>query len=79
MLLLQSNGKMPLKEGFRDVQGGIPKKAHDSLYREVLHTYGHQHILTFQQLHSAGSILLENHNRTLDTSYLVVHADFAFT
>ena len=36
------------------LQGGIAKRLHDSLQREFLHTYGHQHILTFHNLHLAG-------------------------
>ena len=38
-------------------QGGVPKKHWDSLRREVLHTYGHEHILTLTTLQDAGEHL----------------------
>lgn len=34
--------------------GGIPKKYFDPLRREVLHTYGHENILTLSRLQEAG-------------------------
>lgn len=39
------------------MQGGVPKKHWDSLRREVLHTYGHEHILTLTTLQDAGGLL----------------------
>ncbi len=36
------------------IQGGVPKKHWDVLRREVLHTYGHEHILTLAALQDAG-------------------------
>ncbi|KAK9831278.1 hypothetical protein WJX74_010180 [Apatococcus lobatus] len=35
-------------------QGGIPKRHCDGLRREVLHTYGHEHVLTLASLQAAG-------------------------
>ncbi|KAK9837545.1 hypothetical protein WJX84_004210 [Apatococcus fuscideae] len=35
-------------------QGGIPKRHCDGLRREVLHTYGHEHVLTLASLQTAG-------------------------
>ncbi|KAK9808509.1 hypothetical protein WJX73_003066 [Symbiochloris irregularis] len=35
-------------------QGGVPKKWHDGLRRELLHTYGHEHLLTLASLQAAG-------------------------
>ncbi|KAK9830347.1 hypothetical protein WJX72_011177 [[Myrmecia] bisecta] len=35
-------------------QGGVPKKQFDALRKEVLHTYGHEHILTLTSLQDAG-------------------------
>jgi len=35
--------------------GGIPKKYYDSLRREILHTYGHENILTLSRLQDAGA------------------------
>lgn len=37
--------------------GGIPKKYFDPLRREVLHTYGHENIVTLSQLQEAGARL----------------------
>lgn len=34
--------------------GGVPKRYYDSLRREVLHTYGHEHISTLSRLQEAG-------------------------
>ena len=36
------------------LQGGVPKKHWDTLRWEVLHTYGHEHILTLAALQEAG-------------------------
>ncbi len=38
-------------------QGGVPKKHWDVLRREVVHTYGHEHILTLAALQDAGETL----------------------
>jgi hypothetical protein len=38
--------------------GGIPKKYFDPLRREVLHTYGHENILTLSRLQEAGDTLV---------------------
>ena len=38
--------------------GGIPKKYFDPLRREVLHTYGHENILTLSRLQAAGDTLV---------------------
>lgn len=38
------------------LQGGIPKKHWDVLRREVLHTYGHEHVLTLAALQDAGGL-----------------------
>ena len=35
--------------------GGVPKRYYDSLRREVLHTYGHEHISTLTRLQEAGA------------------------
>lgn len=37
-------------------QGGIPKRQYDSLRRELLVQYGHQHLLTLTALHDAGVV-----------------------
>ena len=34
--------------------GGVPKKHFDALRREILHTYGHQHIRTLTAMQDAG-------------------------
>lgn len=34
--------------------GGLPKKHFDALRREVLHTYGHENILTLSAMQDAG-------------------------
>ena len=39
------------------MQGGVPKKHWDVLRREVLHTYGHEHILTLGALQESGELL----------------------
>lgn len=36
------------------LQGGVPRKHWDVLRREVLHTYGHEHVLTLAALQDAG-------------------------
>lgn len=36
------------------MQGGVPRKHWDVLRREVLHTYGHEHVLTLAALQDAG-------------------------
>lgn len=38
--------------------GGIPKKYYDPLRREVLHTYGHENIVTLSWLQEAGGASL---------------------
>ena len=35
--------------------GGVPKRYYDTLRREVLHTYGHEHISTLTRLQEAGA------------------------
>lgn len=35
--------------------GGLPKKHFDALRREVLHTYGHENILTISSMQDAGT------------------------
>ena len=35
--------------------GGVPKKHFDALRREVLHTYGHENILTLSAMQDAGA------------------------
>lgn len=40
--------------------GGIPKKYFDPLRREVLHTYGHENILTLSRLQEAGGYWCSN-------------------
>eukprot|EP00884_Botryococcus_braunii_P006843 jgi/Botrbrau1/1615/Bobra.0185s0030.1 len=37
-------------------QGGVPKKHFDGLRKEVIHTYGHEHILTLNSLQRAGLV-----------------------
>ena len=39
------------------MQDGIPKNRYDSLRKEILTTYGHQHLVTLQLLQSAGKPL----------------------
>ena len=39
------------------MQGGMPRKHWESLRREVLHTYGHEHLLTLATLQDAGLTL----------------------
>jgi len=34
--------------------GGVPKKHFDALRREILHTYGHENILTLGAMQDAG-------------------------
>lgn len=34
--------------------GGVPKRYYDALRREILHSYGHQHISTLARLQEAG-------------------------
>ena len=36
-------------------QGGVPKKHQDALRRELLHTYGHEYLITLDLLQSAGA------------------------
>lgn len=38
-------------------QGGVPKKHQDALRRELLHTYGHEYLITLDLLQSAGAPL----------------------
>ncbi len=38
--------------------GGVPKKHFDALRREILHTYGHENIVTLSALQDAGVCLL---------------------
>ena len=40
-------------------QGGVPKKHQDALRRELLHTYGHEYLITLDLLQSAGAALQE--------------------
>lgn len=40
-------------------QGGVPKKHWDVLRREVLHTYGHEHILTLGALQESGLLKVQ--------------------
>lgn len=37
--------------------GGMPKKFHDALRREVLASYGHEHLPTLSKLQDAGALL----------------------
>lgn len=37
------------------VGGGLPRKQLDGLRQELLHTYGHQHLLTLNVLEKAGA------------------------
>ena len=34
--------------------GGVPKKHFDALRREILHTYGHENVITLSNLQDAG-------------------------
>lgn len=36
-------------------QGGVPRKFHDALRREVLHTYGHEYLPALCALQDAGA------------------------
>ncbi len=36
-------------------QGGVPRKFHDALRREVLHTYGHEYLPVLSALQDAGA------------------------
>ncbi len=36
------------------VGGGLPRRTFDALRQELLHTYGHQHLLTLNTLERAG-------------------------
>ncbi len=47
--------------------GGVPKKNYDVLRREVLHTYGHENILTLSRLQEAGGSILS------ERSALIAH------
>ena len=38
-------------------QGGMPKKHQDALRKELLHTYGHEYLITLSLLQSAGASL----------------------
>ncbi len=33
------------------VHGGLPKRYHESMQRDLLNTYGHRHVLTLSALH----------------------------
>ena len=55
--MLARGGLLSLQHLDAAVQGGVPKKYWDSLRREVLHTYGHEHILTLTSLQNAGQQL----------------------
>ena len=46
------------------MQGGIPKRHCDGLRREVLHTYGHEHVLTLASLQAAGAFHLQARDLT---------------
>lgn len=35
--------------------GGVPKKHFDALRREILHTYGHENVITLSNLQDAGA------------------------
>ena len=37
--------------------GGVPKKYFDPLRREMLHTYGHENIISLSRLQDAGLLL----------------------
>lgn len=41
-------------------QSGLPKRSFDGLRKELLHTYGHQHLITLQALQTAGQVLCAN-------------------
>lgn len=36
------------------IGGGVPKKHFDALRREILHTYGHENLLTITSMQDAG-------------------------
>ena len=50
------------------MQGGIPKKHWDMLRREVLHTYGHEHVLTLAALQDAGKTSWHMWGMSVDTN-----------
>ncbi len=56
---------------FVNLQGGIPKKLHDAMYRDILHTYGHQHMLSLQLLQSAGQSSLPESQLTFSSTMLI--------
>ena len=56
---------------FVNLQGGIPKKLHDAMYRDILHTYGHQHMLSLQLLQSAGQSSLPESQLTFASTMLI--------
>ena len=50
------------------MQGGIPKKHWDMLRREVLHTYGHEHVLTLAALQDVGNTSWHMWGMRVDTN-----------
>jgi hypothetical protein len=46
------------------VHGGLPRRAHDALRRDILNTYGHGHLLTLRALTAAGLLRRADGRRT---------------
>ncbi|PSC67512.1 vacuolar -sorting-associated 33-like protein [Micractinium conductrix] len=56
-LVLQGEGLLPVLRLlllYCAVHGGVPKRYYDNLRRDLLNTYGHQHVLTLSALAKAG-------------------------
>ncbi|KAI3426123.1 hypothetical protein D9Q98_008502 [Chlorella vulgaris] len=56
-LMFQGEGLVPVLRLlilYCAVHGGVPKKHYDNLRRDILNTYGHQHLLTLALLSKAG-------------------------
>ncbi|PRW45043.1 vacuolar -sorting-associated 33-like protein [Chlorella sorokiniana] len=56
-LIYQGEGALPLLRLlllYCAVHGGVPKRHYDNLRRDILNTYGHQHLLTLTSLAKAG-------------------------
>jgi len=45
--------------------GGVPKKHFDALRREILHTYGHENVITLSNLQDAGALERNNELRNV--------------
>ncbi|KAL4424634.1 hypothetical protein ABPG77_002252 [Micractinium sp. CCAP 211/92] len=66
-LIYQGEGLLPVLRLlllYCAVHGGIPKRYYESLRRDLLNTYGHQHVLTLASLAKAGLLLRREGRRS---------------